>query len=139
MKLKYDLNTNEIICMGEMPELSGDGVVDVSFSIPSEPLSHFTFNGELVRKSEQEIAKIDAEAKFNFKTFEGRLNQIMDVGSIIKLSQFLRTLEGMCNWPNFSGVKQLLQALVANGIMTTVESGQITSCLAEQGIDLGQY
>ena len=95
-------------------------------------------DGSIVYDKQAADKKI-AEKNFNWKNFSGRLNQVMAISSIIKLSQFLGTLQGMCEWPNFEGVKGLLAALVGQGIMTQTESDQITACLLEQGINLNDY
>lgn len=137
MKLKYDVVTGEVICMGEMPDLSGDGVVDVSFGIPSEPLNHFTFNGSsLIRKEQSVIDAIEAERKFSFHLLMGDLNQSLEPQSILKLAPYKGALESFCDWKNWAGVRNFIDALVLSQIATISEANQIKSAFSDQGIIL---
>ncbi len=148
MKLKYDVATEEIICMGEMPNLEageGEAVVDVDFKIPSEPLNYFTFNGaELVRKNQGVIDYISAKERFSYYIFSGMLNNALSFASIAKLGNHMRTLEGYCQWKNFiesdlgnsKNAKSFVDYLEGEGIATEEEAGAIRTAFLAQGINI---
>lgn len=140
MKLKYNTQNGEIICMGEMPNLSGDGVVDVSLYIPSEPINYFTFNGtELVRKSQQDIDKIMAEASFNIDLMTSGFGEAFTGIDAINLSPYLEAFRSYGRAKNFAGMKSFRDGLVAAGKASPANAVTITDVVAEQGINLNNY
>lgn len=140
MKIQYNLNDGEVIQMGDLPELSGDGVVDVSFAIPSEPLTYFTFDGTgLVRKSQQVIDKLESEASFNVVTMRKRLFEILSTLSNFALRLEIGAYEAFAESKNFVGMKQYTGMLVTAGIATTGDKDKIYAVMAEQGINLDNY
>ena len=135
MKIKYDTQTGEIICMGDMPQL--DGAVEVDFDIPSEPLNYFTFDGaKLVRKEQGEIDRIQNEANFSFHALMGRLNQTMAPMSIFKLAPYTGALQSFCDWKNWAGIGAFLNSLIDAEIATVEEISQVVDAFEEQGISL---
>lgn len=142
MKLKYKIENGEILAVGSMPNLTpGDGelVIDYFGPIPS-PLAHHLYSGGvIVKKTAEEINKLESEANFSFHLLMGRLNQELSGESILKLSPYSGALQSFCDWKNFSGVKEFLAALQAGGSATADEITVIYACFNEQGIDLGSY
>jgi len=142
MKLKYDLNTGEVLCMGEMPELSGDGVVDVSFGIPAEPLDYFTFNGTaLVRKDQGVIDKMNAEQNFSVDNMLGAMGLAFTGADAVNLAPYLSAIQNYASAPfrNFKGIKDFIAGLVLMGKATQDQADALTAIFAQQGIDLNAY
>ena len=148
MKLKYETASGEIKCMAATnDDLSEQGytVADVEFSIPSEPLNYFTFNGaELVRKNQGVIDYISAKERFSYDIFSGMLNNALSFASIAKLGNHMRTLEGYCQWKNFiqsdlgnaKNAKSFVDYLEGEGIATEEEAGAIRTAFLAQGINI---
>lgn len=147
MKLKYNTQTGEILCMGSMPELSGNDVVDVSFEIPSEPLNYFTFNGTaLVRKDQDVIDSMNALSNFNPELAIARESIVFSASDLIRLMPVSYTINELIRFKNFwggvsngtpyAGLKQLGQALVTAQAITQDDYDKLNNILKEQGIDL---
>ena len=142
MKLKYDLNTGEVLCMGAMPNLSGDGVVDVSFDIPSDSLGYYTFNGTaLVRKDQSVIDKMNAEQGFSVDAMLGAMGLAFTGVEAVNLAPYLSAIQNYASAPfrNFKGIKDFVAGLVAMNKATQDQADAITEIFAQQGIILGDY
>ena len=144
MKLKYATVTGEIICIGNISNLTagpGETVVDVSLEMPAEPLNYFTFNGEeLVRKNQSVIDAMLAIQNFSFKLLWGEiwsdaLGVISNTGKV-ELPPYAKTIEDMWNYPNRAGVYPYMQMLVAAGKGTSDDLAIIVSAFSQQGIDI---
>jgi len=71
---------------------------------------------------------------FSFKTLMGTINQEMSSESILKLSPYTGALQSFCDWYNWEGVGDFLDALVADGTMTAEERTQIVAIFLQQEI-----
>lgn len=150
MKLKYNTQTGEVLCMGEMPDLqagNNESVVDVAFAIPSEPLNYFTFNGTaLVRKDQGVIDAMNVYANFNPELAIAREAQVFDVSALARLMPVSYTINELIRFKNFwggvingspyAGLKQIGQGLVVAGTITQDDYDKLNGILQEQGIDL---
>lgn len=147
MKLKYNTQNFEIICMGSLPGLIGDDVADVSFDIPSEPLNYFTFNGtDLVRKDQGIIDSMNALSNFNPELAIAKESIVFSASDLIRLMPVSYTINELIRFKNFwggvsngapyAGLKQLGQALVMGNAITQDDYDKLNDILKEQGIDL---
>lgn len=76
-----------------------------------------------------------ARDTFSFKTFTGRLLQVVAPASVYKLRSEVGVLrEFIVDWQNFDGAKSILDGLLANGLATQEEYNQVLSVMAEQGV-----
>jgi hypothetical protein len=144
MKLKYDLNTGEVLCMGAMPNLSGDGVVDVSFDIPSDSLGYYTFNGTaLVRKDQGVIDKMNAEQGFSVDTMLGAMGLEFTGMEALQLTKLGIgwAIQNYASSPfrNFKGIKDMIAGAVALTDITQDQADRLYAIFAQQGIILGDY
>lgn len=76
-----------------------------------------------------------ARDAFSFKTFTGRLLQVLAPASTYKLRREISGLrEFIVGWKNFDGAKAILDGLKADGTATEEEYNMVLSVLAEQGV-----
>lgn len=76
-----------------------------------------------------------ARDTFSFKTFTGRLLQVLAPTSTYKLRREISGLrEFIVDWANFDGAKAILDGLKADGTATEEEYNQVLAVLAEQGV-----
>lgn len=76
-----------------------------------------------------------ARDTFSFKTFTGRLLQVLAPASTYKLRKEVGVLrEFIVDWQNFDGAKAILDGLKADGTATEEEYNQVLSVMAEQGV-----
>lgn len=140
-KLKYKIADGDVVCIGSMKTLeasAGERVVSVDFGIPSEPVTHYTFDGEkLVRKPQPVIDKMEAENDFSFTKLMGELNNTMEIVSIVKLGMYSGVLQSMCEWKNWDGINGFLEVLVSQNIATEEEAAAIKAGFAKQNIIIG--
>jgi hypothetical protein len=84
------------------------------------------------------------KAAFNYKLFSGMLNNVLSLESIAKLSNYMRTLEGYCEWKNFlpsdlgneKNAQSFVNYLESEGIATALEAGAIRAAFQYQGITI---
>lgn len=142
MKLKYNTQTNDIICMGAMPNLqagANEAVVDVSFDVPSN-LKHYTFDGTtLTQKSANDITKVDSENSFNVDVMTTRITEEIDDARELALLPYLGGIQSAAKAKNWAKLKALVNGLGVAQIATAQEVTDITAVIAEQGIVLGDY
>lgn len=116
----YWNDSKEVVCVSET-EIDVDAVKALVQALPDEyPQSYY-------------------ENNFSFHLLMGRLNQTLAPASILKLAPYTGALESYCDWKNFSGVKQFLDALLSVGTLTAEELVIISDCFSEQNIHLNDY
>lgn len=86
-----------------------------------------------------EWTKEHLEAAFNSKVLMGDVYQGLSAESTLKLAPYTGALQSMMDWKNFTGISELLAALVSQGTMTQDEDAIIKGCFLNQGIDLDLY
>jgi hypothetical protein len=149
MKLKYNKQTGDIICMGSMPSLSANNdneeVKTVSFDFPSEPLSYFTFNGNsLVRKNQTDIDNLVNYKNFDPERAIAREAQVYTPEELVRLMPYSYTLNEMIRFKNFwgganyTGLNQVGLALISIGAILQSDYDKLAGILLEQGIVLNQ-
>lgn len=142
MYIRYRVSDNDDLAMGAALEaISGYLITEVQFQIPSDPLKNYRFNGSmLMRKSDDVIARFDAVDNFNFDLLTGDLNQTLSPQSAFKLRHEIAPMrEYIVYWKNFTGVKNLMNGLLAGGVATQEEYDQVKACFANQNINLDEF
>lgn len=100
--------------------------------------------GELPQPSEAEMNQILSDyedsqdyaiSNFSYKTFIGRVYEEFAT-DIIRLEPRLATVKDLVEYPNFSGLKNYLDACLSAELITADDYSTINSILAEQGIVL---
>ena len=86
-----------------------------------------------------EYTKFALEQRFDSKVLMGDVYQSLEPASTLKLAPYTGAMQSMMDWKNFSGIKGLIDGLVALGIMTSEEQTIVYQCFLNQGIDLTEY
>lgn len=77
-----------------------------------------------------------ASLKFDAKILLGDLYQGLPTESALKLAPYTGAMQSMMDWKNFAGIRQLVEGLVAQGVVTSEEQTVIYQAFLNQGIDL---
>ena len=142
MKLKYTTADGEIICMGELPNMqagTGETVAVVEFAVPSEPLNHFTFDGNaLARKDPAVINKLDTQAKFGSAAFQGDLYDAFLAGAFSDPALRLEfgALNTFAQNHDFTGMTQYINILISEGVATQADFDAVNTVTKLQNVDL---
>lgn len=143
VEIKYKLNGGEIIAMGNFKNIEFDNASEGVAQVDAEVLinlKHYKYNGsKLVKKSNNQINKIDAIDNFSIEDFMTDLEDAVGESKIDDLSDQLRRLERFGERRAFGKIKRLGERLVTKNRLTQQEFDGIKALFLSKGIDLGDY
>ena len=142
MKIKYKIDSGEIVAMGDMHNIEpGDGeeVRSIDKEIPASIL-HYTFDGQsLVKKDEAEIEKIESERSFSMDVALSHLEDAVGENRVDDLDRHIRRVERYAARKDFGKIRRLGERLVNKGKLDQAELDGLKAIMLAQGINLDNY